>query len=109
MNQNVRGVLAYIFGIIGSAIVLGAYKDNDSRTKFNCYQSITLSLISIVAGILFGILGSFVEFFSIVGSIFSLLIFVCCIIGAVKAYKEQDVELPVISDLTRNIFKKQLD
>lgn len=109
MNQNVRGVLAYIFGIIGAAIVLAAYKDNDSRTKFNCYQSITLSLISIIAGIIFGILSSFVSFFSFVSSIVSILIFVCCIIGAVKAYKEQDAELPVISDLTRNIFKKQLD
>lgn len=109
MNQNVRGVLAYIFGIIGAAIVLAAYKDNDSRTKFNCYQSITLSLISIIAGIIFGILSSFLSFFSFVSSIVSILIFVCCIIGAVKAYKEQDAELPVISDLTRNIFKKQLD
>ena len=109
MNQNVRGVLAYIFGIIGAAIVLAAYKDNDSRTKFNCYQSLTLSLISIVSGIIFAILGSLVSFFSFVGSIISILIFVCCIIGAVKAYKEEDVELPVISDLTRNIFKKQLD
>lgn len=109
MNQNVRGVLAYIFGIIGAAIVLAAYKDNDSRTKFNCYQSITLSIISIVAGIIFGILSSFLSFFSFVSSIVSILIFVCCIIGAVKAYKEEDAELPVISDLTRNIFKKQLD
>ena len=109
MNQNVRGVLAYIFGIIGAAIVLAAYKDNDSRTKFNCYQSITLSLVSIISGIIFGILSSFLAFFSFVSSIVSILIFVCCIIGAVKAYKEQDVELPVISDLTRNIFKKQLD
>ena len=109
MNQNVRGVLAYIFGIIGAAIVLAAYKDNDSRTKFNCYQSITLSLVSIISGIIFGILSNFLAFFSFVSSIVSILIFVCCIIGAVKAYKEQDVELPVISDLTRNIFKKQLD
>ena len=109
MNQNVRGVLAYIFGLIGAAIVLAAYKDNDSRTKFNCYQSITLSIISIVASIVLGIIASFLPFFSFVSSIISILIFVCCIIGAVKAYKEEDAELPVVSDLTRNIFKKQLD
>ncbi|MCR5147283.1 MAG: DUF4870 domain-containing protein [Clostridia bacterium] len=109
MNQNVRGVLAYILGIIGAAIVLAAYKDNDSRTKFNCFQSITLSLISIIAGIIFGVLGSFVSFFTFVSSIISILIFACCIIGAVKAYKEQDCELPGISDLTRKIFSKQLD
>lgn len=109
MNQNVRGVLAYILGIIGAAIVLAAYKDNDSRTKFNCYQSITISLISIVAGLALGILGSFLGFFAFVSWLVSVLLFVCAIIGAVKAYKEEDCELPVISDLTRNIFKKQLD
>ena len=109
MNQNVRGVLAYILGIIGAAIVLAAYKDNDSRTKFNCYQSITISIISIIAGFVFGILGSFLGFFAFVSWIVSVLLFVCVIIGAVKAYKEEDCELPVISDLTRNIFKKQLD
>ncbi len=109
MNQNVRGVLAYIFGIIGPAIVLGAYKDNDSRTKFNCYQSLTMSIIGIIASILLRILANLVPFFSFVSSIVGLLLFACAIIGAVKAYKEEDCELPVISDLTRNIFKNQLD
>ena len=109
MNQNVRGVLAYIFGIIGAAIVLAAYKDNEPRTKFNCYQSLTISIISIVSGIVLSILANFLSFFSFVSWIISLLLFACCIIGAVKAYKEQDVELPVISDLTRKIFAKQLD
>ncbi len=109
MNQNVRGVLAYIFGLIGAAIVLAAYKDNDSRTKFNCYQSITITIINVVASILIAIIANLIPFISFVGSIISVLLFVCMIIGAVKAYKEEDCELPVISDLTRNIFKKQLD
>lgn len=104
MNQNVRGVIAYILGLIGAAIVLAAYKDNDERTIFNCYQSLTISIISILA-----IVVSFLPFIGFVGSIISILLFVCQIIGAVKAYKEEDCELPVISDLTRNIFKKQLE
>lgn len=109
MNQNVRGVLAYIFQVIGPVIVLAGYKDNDSRTKFNCYQSLTLTIINIGCSFVLGILGYFLDFFGFLRYLAAVLIFVCCIIGAVKAYKEQDVELPVISDLTRNIFKKQLD
>lgn len=109
MNQNVRGVIAYILGLIGAAIVLAAYKDNDERTIFNCYQSLTISIISILAGVVLGIVASFLPFLGFVGSIISVLLFVCQIIGAVKAYKEEDCELPVISDLTRNIFKKQLE
>ena len=109
MNQNVRGVLAYILGIIGAAIVLAAYKDNDDRTKFNCYQALTISIISLIAGVVLGIVASFLPAISFVSSIISILLFVCQIIGAVKAYKEEDCELPVISDLTRNIFKKQLE
>ena len=106
MAQNVRGVLAYLFGVIGGAVVLYAFKDNDSRTKFNACQSIVISLISIVASLVLGFIpyvGSFAA------SIISILLFVCSIIGIVKAYKEEDCEFPVISDLTRNIFKKQLD
>ena len=34
MDQKVRGLLAYLFGWIGGLVVLLAYKDNDSRTKF---------------------------------------------------------------------------
>ncbi|MBR2787034.1 MAG: hypothetical protein IKD76_06050 [Clostridia bacterium] len=77
MKQNVRGVVAYLFSIIGSAIVLYAYKDNDSRTKFNCYQSITIGIINIVASIVISIVSNFISFVSYAGSIISLLLFVC--------------------------------
>lgn len=106
MAQNVRGVLAYLFGVIGGAIVLYAFKDNDSRTKFNACQSMVISIVSIVTSFVLGLIpyvGSFAA------GIISILLCVCAIIGIVKAYKEEDCELPVISDLTRKIFKKQLD
>ena len=34
---------------------------------------------------------------------------VLLIIGMIKSYKEEDYELPVVSDLTREIFKSKLD
>lgn len=105
MEQKIRGLLAYVFGWIGGLIVLFAFKDNDSRTKFNACQSITMSGISFAAGIVLG----FIPFVKVLAGAFSLLIFVLQIIGAIKAYNEEDYELPVISDLTRNLFKSQLD
>ncbi len=105
MGQKNRGVLAYLLGIIGGAIVLFGFKDNDSRTKFNACQAITIGIASIVISIAI----RFIPYGEYVGNVFSILFFVLNIIGAVKSYKEEDVEFPVISDLTRKMFKKQLD
>ena len=40
--------------------------------------------------------------------IFSILFIICMVLGIAKSYKEEECELPVISDLTRSIFKKKL-
>ncbi len=106
MDQKVRGLLAYLFGWIGGLVVLLAYKDNDSRTKFNACQSIVISATGMLSSIILGFIpyvGSFTAW------VIRVLMLVCQIIGMVKAYHEEDCEFPVISDLTRNIFKKQLD
>ena len=104
MEQKVRGLLAYLFGWIGGLIVLFALKDNDDRTKFNACQSIVISLSSMVLTFVIG----FIPYLNYFSWVISSLMLVLAIIGMVKAYKEEDYELPVISDLTRNIFKSQL-
>ena len=103
MEQNVRGVLAYIFGWLGGVIVLFGLKDNDDTTKFHACQSITISIIMVVASVL-----SAIPYAGVLAGLFGTFMFVLAIIGAVKAYKKEEYELPVISDLTRNIFKSQL-
>ena len=105
MEQKIRGLLAYIFGWLGGLIILFAFKDNDSRTKFNACQSIVMSGASSIVSLVLGRI-PFIGFFAWV---FAIFIFVLSIIGAIKAYNEEDHELPVISDLTRQIFKSQLD
>lgn len=105
MKQNVRGLLAYLFGWIGGLVVLLACKDNDERTKFNACQSIVISggntIISIVL--------RFIPYVGFIASIISILAFILSLVGMIKAYKEQEYEIPVISDLTRNIFSKVLN
>lgn len=105
MKQKFRGLLAYLFGWIGGLIVLLAFKDNDSRTKFNACQSIVLSVSSVIVSIVLG----FIPYIKVVASLYSAFIFVLLIIGMIKSYKEEDYELPVVSDLTREIFKSKLD
>ena len=104
MEQKVRGLLAYLFGWIGGLVILLALKDNNDQTKFNACQAIVIS----AAGNILTIIFRFIPYVGFIGSIISVLMGVLLIIGMIKAYKEEDYELPVISDLTRNIFKSQL-
>ena len=104
MEQKVRGLLAYLFGWIGGLVILVALKDNNEQTKFNACQAIVIS----AAGNILTIIFRFIPYVGFIGSIISVLMGVLLIIGMIKAYKEEDYELPVISDLTRNIFKSQL-
>lgn len=105
MEQKIRGLLAYIFGWVGGLIVLFAFKDNDSRTKFNACQAIILGGACSILGVVFG----FIPFVKYIAYLAISVIFVFRIIGAIKAYQEEDYELPVVSDLTRELFKGQLD
>ena len=105
MEQKIRGLLAYLFGWLGGVVVLFAFKDNDSRTKFNACQSIVLSGSSTIVSILL----SWIPVVRYIAALYAILIFVLAVIGMIKAYNEEDYELPVVSDITRNLFKSQLD
>lgn len=104
MEQKVRGLLSYLFGWVGGLIILVALKDNDERTKFNACQAIVISASSMILSLVL----RYIPYVGFLSSIISILMGILLIIGMIKAYKEEDYELPVISDLTRNIFKSQL-
>lgn len=108
MEEKYKGPLAYLLGWLGGVIVLFAFKDNTKLTKFHACQAITLDIIGLAVGIIVGIISAFISFFGFVASIISILLVVCKVFGIAKSYKEEECELPVISDLTRNIFKKKL-
>lgn len=104
MEQKIRGLLAYLFGWVGGLVILFALKDNSKQTKFNASQSIVISLAGFVLSFVLG----FIPVIKNYTWIITTLMFVLEVIGMIKAYKEEEYELPVISDLTRNIFKSQL-
>lgn len=108
MQEKYKGPLAYLLGWLGGVIVLCAFKDNTKLTKFHACQAITLSIINLVVAIILGIISAFVPFIGYVGYIVNILLLVAMAFGIAKSYKEEDCQLPVISDLTRSIFKKKL-
>lgn len=105
MNEKTKGVIAYLFGWIGGLIVLLGFKDSSKETKTHAAQAIVLSIAYIV--ISFAI--SFVPYLNKLSWILSPAYFVLAIIGCVKAYKEQEYNIPVISDLAKKWFDKQIN
>lgn len=125
MEQKIRGLLAYLFGWIGGLVVLVAFKDNTKETDTHACQAITLSVtyivlniaISIISGILTGIFTAMKAYVvaGIFGFVFGLLSFALfagyatfAILGMVRAYQEKEHNIPLISNLTKNIFKSKL-
>lgn len=103
MKENVKGVIAY-FGWIGGLIVLFGLHNNSKETEFNACQSIVISLISTVISLVFG----FIPVIKYLAGLLGILAFVLLVIGMIKAYNNEKYEIPVISDLTRDLFKNRL-
>lgn len=104
MNESTKGVIAYLFGWLGGLIILLGYKDSEKLTKFHAAQAITISIIYCIASIALG----FIPYVRYVTYLLSPAYFVVMILGCVKAYKLQEYELPVVSDLARKWFAKQI-
>ena len=102
MEQKYRGVLAYFFGWIGGVLILLLLNyDNDDQTKFHCCQAIVITVIGQALTLMF----MFIPYFEFIGYMFGTAMLVIVIIGMIRAYNDQEFEIPGISNLTRNIFK----
>ena len=107
MDDKGKGIIAYIFGLIGGLIVLLAFKkDNNKKTTIHACQSITLSIAIIALDVIYGIIPFSIPFFSTV--VWALQI-VLIVLGIVKVVKDEDPELPVIGGLAKSIFSKAID
>ena len=126
MDQKIRGLLAYLFSWIGGLVVLVGFKDNTKETNFNAAQSIVLGVlffairmvISIIVGILtgivlasrggFGFFGFISGVLGFIGGILNIVFIILTIIGMVRAYQESEYNIPLVSDLTKKIFKNKV-
>lgn len=106
MNEKTKAIIAYVFGWIGGLIVLFALKDNERNTKFHAAQAIVLSVGYFLITLVYSWMPITIPFFST--AIWAVYI-VGIISGIVKANKEEEPELPVIGDLAKSIFSKQIE
>ncbi len=105
MEEKYKGVLAYLLGFIGPLVVLFGLKDNTKLTKVHAAQALTIQIVSFIISMVIGFI-PYVRYFSF---LFSIIFFALQIAGAIKAYHEEDFNIPLISDWAKNIFKKQIE
>ena len=106
LDENVAGLLSYIAGWITGLIFFLIEKEN-KLVRFAAMQSIILNVALFVTYFIIGILGA-VTFG--IGAILSPLVglgfVVIWIMLMVKAYQNEEWELPVIGKIARDVINK---
>lgn len=92
MDKKVTGMVAYITWVGFLVAFLAGDKEG---AKFHLNQALVILLASVANGIicLIPYIGG------IVGSVVSVFLFICTILGIISAYKEEEKELPFISQI----------
>lgn len=108
LDPNVAALLAYLLGIIGGIVFILIEKDN-KFVRFAAAQSIVLSIVMYI--IMFGlpfVIGILAIATGGIGSLLGLLMpllwlgfIIVWIMLMVKAYQNQEWELPVIGKIAR--------
>lgn len=113
LEPNVAAMLAYIFSLLGGIIFYVIEKDN-KFVRFAAMQSILLSVAFIGVSFIFTIFSTMLAFatygwgFSLFGlsGLLYLAYGILVILLAVKAYQNQEWELPIIGKIARNAVSK---
>jgi uncharacterized membrane protein len=108
LDQNVAGLLAYLFGPV-SGIVFYILEKENTFVRFHAVQSILVAIASVVFWIGFTVLSSVLAFIPILGWIVSGLVsvvagfafFALWIVLMVKAFQGQEWEVPIVGKYAR--------
>lgn len=104
-NDRIKGLVAYLLGFIGGLIML-LLKDNSKTVRFHGAQAIVISVGYYIISIAYSFIPVTIPLFNtVLNAIYAILI----IMGCVKAYKEEEPELPVVGGIAKSIFAKQID
>ncbi len=105
MTDKTKGVLAYIFSLVGGLIFLFS-KDSSKNVKTHAAQSLVIFLGYLILTVAYNFIPVYIPFLS---TIIYVVYIVAIVFGIVKVCKEEDPELPVIGDLAKKIFGKQIE
>jgi uncharacterized membrane protein len=100
ISTNMAAALAYITFIPAVIfLVIEPYK-RDSYIRFHAWQCITLTLVEIAGGVVFGFMGAIGE---MVRGLLGLLLFVFWLIAIIKASKGERYHVPIVGDLAETL------
>lgn len=104
MTDKSKGILAYIFSLVGGLIFLFS-KDSSKNVKMHGAQSIVIFLGYIILTIIYRLIPVYIPFLS---TIIYVVYILAIVFGIVKVCKEEDPELPVIGEIAKKLFGKQI-
>ena len=110
LDQNIAAGLAYLFGIIGGVVMLLGGGTN-KFVRWAAAQSIvlwaTFIILYWVVTIIMGALHLWLFFFP-VWMVLRILGLILWLWTFITAFQNKEVNVPIVGDLTRNIFKSYL-
>jgi len=104
LQPNVAAGLAYLFGIIGGIVMLVGGGTN-AFVKWAAAQSITLWGVYIVLEFVLIFLSGVVHLLGLLLPLIGLVWFILWLWTMITAFQGKEVRVPVIADITTNIFK----
>lgn len=96
VTRKVIFCLCYLFGILFFLPLL-MYKDDEAKMHAN--QGLVILLLSVIGNVVFGMLTWVLFVFAWVASIYSLLLFILCIVGVVYVVTDKKETLPIIGKI----------
>lgn len=104
-NEKTKSVIAYLFGLISGLIIL-LMKDTEEKTRIHAAQSITIFLAYYIVKFAYGFIPFAIPYFEY---ILKGVYLVAIVTGMVKACSSDEPEIPVIGNIAKSIFKKQIE
>jgi len=102
LDENIEGLLCYLFGVVTGIIFLVLEKENDF-VKFHAMQSL-VTFLSLT------IIGMIAAFIPILGGLITLLVnlvsLVFWILGMYKAYRGERYKFPIFGNIAEDLLKK---
>lgn len=96
ITRKVIFCLCYLFGIL-FFIPLLMYKDDEAKMHAN--QGLVILLLSVIGNAVFGMLTWILFLFAWVASIYSVALFILCIVGVVYVVTNKKEPLPIIGKI----------
>lgn len=96
-NTKLFAVLSYITWI--GWIISFIFRDKDDEVvKFHLNQALSLKLLNLVIGIIYRVSGSFI--ITRLCGLAAIVVFVCMLIGIVRAINLSTEKIPLVGDLS---------